>query len=86
MPVLPSHTGITPVTEKKTAYCRLSSQVLLHPKLGFWDLLGLKKVLKTFLVLRLKFFKSLRPSKAKTKQDQDQNQDLKKWSQDQDRS
>jgi len=32
MLVLPGHAGITPVTEKN-AYYRLSSQVLLHPKL-----------------------------------------------------
>jgi len=44
---------------------RLSSQVLLHPKLRFLDFLGLK----TFLVLRPQFFKSLRPSKVKTKTD-----------------
>jgi len=36
MPVLPSHTKIMPVTKKKrtTDYYQLSSQVLLHPKLG----------------------------------------------------
>jgi len=34
MPVLPSHAGIVQVTEKKPAYYLLSSQVLLHPKLG----------------------------------------------------
>jgi len=31
MSVLPSHAGIMPVTEKKPAYYRLTSQVLLHP-------------------------------------------------------
>jgi len=34
MPVLHSHAEIMPVTEKKPAYYRLSSQVLLRPKLG----------------------------------------------------
>jgi len=34
MPILPSHAGVMPVTEKKPDYYRLSSQVLLHPKLG----------------------------------------------------
>jgi len=39
MPVLPSHAG----NRKKPAYYRLSSQVLLHPKLRSSDLLGRKK-------------------------------------------
>jgi len=38
MPVLPSHVGIMPVTEKNLAYYRLSSHVLLHPKLESKDL------------------------------------------------
>jgi len=40
MPVLPSHAGVMPVTEKKLDYYLLSSPVLLHPKLEFQDLLG----------------------------------------------
>jgi len=39
-----------PVTEKKTDYYLLFSQVLFHPKLGFEDLLGRNKGLKIFLV------------------------------------
>jgi len=36
MPVLHSHAGIMPVTEKKLIITGLiTSQVLLHPKLGF---------------------------------------------------
>jgi len=34
MPVLLSHADIMPITEKNPAYYLLSSQVLLHPKLG----------------------------------------------------
>jgi len=34
MPILPSHAGSMPVTEKNPDYYRISSQVLLHPKLG----------------------------------------------------
>jgi len=59
-----------PITEKKLAYYRLSSQVLLHPKLGFLDLLGLKKVLRLF-GLKTAIFQNLKIF---------QNQDLKKWS------
>jgi len=80
---------------KKPDYYRLSSLILLHPKLGslrteillrpklgFQDFSGLKKGLKTFLVLRLQFFKSLRPSKVKTKTAlaKAKTKTLKKWS------
>jgi len=51
MPVLPNHDGIMPVTEKNYYLRSFRS----------------KKGPKTFLVLRLQFFKSLRPSKVKTK-------------------
>jgi len=34
MPILPSHARIVLVTEKTLILYRLSSQVLLHPKLG----------------------------------------------------
>jgi len=45
MPILPSHAGIMPVTEKNPDYYWLSSQVLLHPKF---------RILKTEIWLRPK--------------------------------
>jgi len=38
MPILPLDDEIIPVTEKKPAFYRLSSQVSLPPKLGSYDL------------------------------------------------
>jgi len=38
MPILPSHAGIIPVTEKNPDYYLLSSQVLLHTKLWSYEL------------------------------------------------
>jgi len=69
MPVFPSHAGIMPVTKKK-AYYRLSSQVLLHPKLGSLDLkFGFKRflVVQNFLNLvssKIRILRSFRSMKG----------------------
>jgi len=67
-----------PATEKKPAYYRLSSQVLLppkirilaseiwlRPKLGFLGLLGLKKGLKDFFGLKTSIFQILKSKTSK---------------------
>jgi len=48
MPVLPNHAG----NRKKKDYYLLSGQVLLHPKLGFSDLLGLGLKIAIFQILK----------------------------------